>query len=117
MNIQVSGPSRHIRSVSAKAAYSRAARKKLVDYKAKLDGVRAAIQHEIATQKPGSSRKLECSRRAMETRIAAAEVRLALLQKSGEEDWEGHRLRLEDAWEDLSHSINKIIARIKDTAT
>lgn len=116
MNIEFGSPSRHVRSISAKAAYSKAARKKLLDYEAKLAGIRAAVKHAIEAGRMESSDKLACSQQAMDARLAAAEVRLELLQKSGEEDWEGHRERLEDAWEDLSHSINKIVARFKDAA-
>ena len=45
---------------------------------------------------------------------AAAALRLEALQKSGEEEWEQYRDELENAWEDLSHSINTLVARVKD---
>lgn len=114
MNTQYGSPSRQIRSVSAKAAYSKAARKKLIESRAKLDGINAAIKHSIATGNLGSSDKLECAQRAMEVRLATAEARLETLQKSSEEGWEQLRGELENAWEDLSHSITKLVARIND---
>ena len=107
-------PARHIRSVTAKAAYSRAARKKLVEFKSKLEGVKVAIRHEIAKGRLRSSDKLEFEQRAMEIRLATAESRLMTLQKSREDEWEQLRDDLENAWEDLSQSINKLVARIKD---
>ena len=114
MTTQLGRPSKHVRSVAAKAAYSRQARKKIIESHAKLDGVRAAIKHAIAAGNLKSSDKLECEQRATETRLATAESRLESLQKSGEDGWEAQRDKLEDAWEDLSYSINKLVARIKD---
>jgi hypothetical protein len=114
MKTQYGNLSPHVRSVSAKAAYSKAARKKVVESRAKLDGVTAAIKHAVATGKLGSGDKLECAQRAMEARLAAAEARLEALRKSGEEEWEELKDELEDAWDDLSRSINKVVDRIKD---
>ncbi len=114
MNIEYRIPSRHIRSVSAKAAYSKSARKKLVESRAKLDGVKTAIRRAIATGSLTSSDKLDQTQHATEIRLTLAETRLKTLQKSGEDEWERLRDELEDAWEDLSHSINKLVAQIKD---
>ena len=114
MTTQYSRSSKQLRSVSAKAAYSKRARKKLVESKAKLYDVRAAIKRAITTGSLKSSEKLESVQQAMDTRLAAAESRLEALQKSGEADWEQLRDELESAWEDLSQSINKLVARVKD---
>ncbi len=114
MTAQSGSPSRHVRLVSAKTAYSETAGKKLVESKAKFDGVRAAIRHAVATGSLKPCTKLECAQRAVEARITIAEARLEALQKSGGEGWEHLRDELEDAWEDLSHSMNKLVARIKD---
>jgi hypothetical protein len=114
MNVENGIPDRLVRSLTAKAAYSRAARKKLVEFKAKLYGVRDAIKHEIATGCLQSSDKMECEQRALDIRLATAESRLKALQKSREDEWEPLRDDLDSAWEDLSRSINKLVARIKD---
>ena len=114
MTTQFGRPSKHVRSVSAKAAYSKKARKKLVESKAKLYDVRAAIKRAIMTGSLKSNEKLESAQQAMDTRLAAAELRLEALQKSGEAEWEQLRYELESAWEDLSQSINKLVARVKD---
>ena len=114
MTTQYGRPSRHVRSVSAKAAYSKKARKKLVESKAKLYDVRAAIKRATTTGSLQCSEKLESAQQAMDTRLAAAELRLEALQKSGEAEWEQLRNELESAWEDLAQSINKLVARVKD---
>lgn len=114
MKSQYSTASQHVRSVAAKAAYSKAARKKFAESRTKIDGVRAAIKHAVATGSLRSSDELEHAQRAIQVRLAAAESRLMALQKSSEAEWEDLREELEDAWEDLSHSINKLVARIKD---
>ena len=114
MTTKYGRPAPHVRSVSAKAAYSRKARKRLVETKAKLYDVRAATNLAISTGSVKSSKKLACVRQAMDTRLAAAESQLEALQKSGEEEWEQLRDELETAWEDLSQSISKLVALIKD---
>lgn len=111
---QYGSPSDHIRSVSAKDAYSKKARKKLVESRAKLFGVRTALKSAITTGRLKSSDKLQRAQRAMEMRLTTAESRFESLQKSGEEEWEQRRDELENAWEDLSHAINKLVARVKD---
>lgn len=114
MTTQHGGPSGHVRSDTADAAYAKAARKRLVESRAKIDFARAEIEHAIATGSLKSSDKLACAQRAMETTLAVAESRLQSLEKTGEEGREALRDKLEDAWEDLSHSISKLVARIKD---
>lgn len=117
MKTEYGTPSPHVRSVAAKAAYSKAARKKFVESTAKIDSVKAAIKHAVATGSLRSSDELERAQRAMQVRLAAAESRLKALQKSGEAEWEDFREELEDTWEDLSHSINKLVARIRDESS
>lgn len=114
MTTQYGRPSKHIRSLSAKAAYSKTARKKLVESRAKLIGIKAAIKSAITAGRLKSSNELEQGQQAMETRLVAVEARLEALRKSGEDEWEQLRDELEDAWEALSHSINKLVARLKD---
>lgn len=103
-----------VKSVSAKAAYSKAARKKLLESKAKHDGMKSAIRRAITMGNLRSSNKLELAQEAIEARIAEAESRLELLRKSSDDGWEEHKKELENAWEDLSHSINTLVSRIKD---
>ena len=117
MNARTGTPSQRFRLVTAKAAYSKGARKRLVESRAKIDGVQAAIKHAIATGSLQPSDKLEHAQQAMDTRLRAAEARLKTLQKSSENEWEELRGELEDAWEDLSHSISSLVARVRDEST
>jgi hypothetical protein len=114
MKTQYGSPSAHVRSVSEKAAYSKKSRKQLAGFRTKIFGLRDSIKHAIATGSLKSSDKLEHAQRAIEVRLAMAETQLEALRKSGEEGWLDLRDDLEDAWEDLSHSINKVVAQIKD---
>lgn len=114
MTPQVSDQSQHSRLISAKANYSRSARKKLIESRAKLNGVNAAIRQAIITGRLKSSDQLERAQRAIEINLAAAEARLEMLQKSGEHGWEELRDQVDSAWEDLSSSIKKLVARISD---
>lgn len=114
MKTQHDSRPRCLRSVSAKATYSTAARKKFVECRTKLDGVNAEIRHAAATGSLDANDKLLFRQRAMESRLAAVELRLRALQKSSEEDWEGFRDELEDAWEDLGHAITQLVVQVKD---
>lgn len=104
------------RAISAKADYSKLARKKLVDSRAKLCGINAAIDQAISTGRLKPSSRLERAQQAMELNLTAAETRLEALQKSGEGEWEELRDRVDDAWEDLSRSIKKLVALLADAA-
>lgn len=114
MSSQLDNQSDLSHSISAKASYSKSARKKLVESRAKLDGVNAAIRQAIAAGRLRSSDQLERTQRAIEANLAAAEARLEKLQKSGEDGWQELRDQVDSAWEDLSGSIKKLVARISD---
>jgi hypothetical protein len=101
-------------NISAKTAYSRAARKKLSESRAKLDGVKSAINQATATGRLPPSERLSSALNAMEVNFAAAETRLRVLQKSGEDDWEERCDELESAWEHLARSIRSLVDRLAD---
>lgn len=100
--------------MSAKAAYSKAARNKLVESKAKLDSIRAAIRNATTTGRLRPSDQLERALDAMEVNFEAAESQLRILQKSGEDDWENQCVKLDGAWENLARSIAILVARFSD---
>lgn len=106
----------HRTSISAKAAYSKAAHRKLFESRAKLDGARAKIKNAVATGRIEASEQLEHAQQAVESNLHSAEVRLERLRKSGEEDWEALRDDIDSAWEDLSRSIKKLVDRFSDGA-
>ena len=99
---------------AAKAAYSRAARKKLTDSRARLDGVEATIKRAISTGRLQNSAQLDRTLEATEINFAAAETQLRQLQKSGESDWDRQRVELENAWEDLARSVKSLVAHFAD---
>lgn len=101
---------------AAKAVYSRAARKKLVDSRAKLESVTAVVNQAVATGRLRSSQQLARTLAATETAFAAAETQLRLLQKSGADEWDERRIELESAWEDLALSIRILAAHFTDSA-
>lgn len=100
-----------------KAAYSRAARKKLIDSRAKLEGVTAVVKQELTTGRLRPSQQLERTLEAAEVAFTAAETQLRLLQKSGADEWDGRRIELENAWEDLARSILILAARFTDSTS
>lgn len=101
---------------AAKAAYSRAARKKLVDSRAKLETVTATVKQAIATGRLPLSEQMDRDIQVIETVLNTAEERLRSLQKSGRDDWERRRIELESAWEELARSTKNLVARFADGA-
>jgi len=104
----------HSRTAAAKAAYTQEARKRLVVFRSKLDGVTAAVRQAITLGRMRSSRQLDLVVNAMEANFKAAETQLKALQESGEDDWEALCIPLESAWENLAHSIKNLVARFAD---
>ncbi len=100
--------------ISEKAAYSKAARKKLIELRAKLDGVTFIVRQATETGRLPPSTQLDQALEAMEVNYAAAEAQLRTLQKSGEDEWEEQRTELESEWENLAHSIKRLVARFAD---
>ncbi len=107
-------PPGRLHRVSTKAAYTRAARDKLVASRSRLDGVNAALRQAVATGRLSDGGQLEQARAAMETRFAEAQARLARLQKSGDDNWEALRDEVDNAWEDLAGAIRILVARFDD---
>lgn len=104
----------HSRKVGAKAAYSKEARKKLIESRSKLDGVMTGVRQAITLGRLRPSKQLDLALGAMEINFEAVETRLRELQKSGEDDWEELRVQLESAWENLARSIKNLVARFAD---
>ena len=93
---------------AAKAIYSRAARKRLVDSRTKLEKVTAVVRQSLATGRLRPSQQLDRTLEATEVNFAAAEIKLRLLQKSGADE-------LESAWEDLARSIKTLATHFTDS--
>ena len=102
------------RRISEKAAYSKAARKKLIDSRAKLDGVTYIIRQAVDTGRLKPNVQLDQALEAMEVNFSTAEAQLRILQKAGDNEWEEQRAELESAWENLAHSIKQLVVRFAD---
>ena len=105
-----------LRRVTEKTAYSKAARKKLLDSRAKLDGVTLIVRQAVDTGRLKSNGQLNRALEAVETNFNAAECQLRILQKSCDGEWEKQRAELESAWEDLAHSIKHLVTHFADGA-
>lgn len=101
-----------LQRVSAKAAFSRATRKKLIHLRAQLDGVNAAIRLAVASGQLRSCAGFEKMREAMELKLAAAERSLEQLQKSGDDRWENLREPVDGTCRELSRSISMAIEQV-----
>ncbi|MBT8090057.1 MAG: hypothetical protein KJO01_07600 [Gammaproteobacteria bacterium] len=97
-------------SISRKAAYSKAAQKRLHDARVKLGGVKARIRSATIAGQIVVNRQLQDAERAVDANLVAAESSLARLRKSGDEVWEDLTPDVDTAWEDLSQSLKKLVA-------
>lgn len=107
-------PARCTQKISAKTAYSRAASKKLSETRARLAGVNARLKSAIATGRIDPNLQLEQAQRAVDLNLAAAAKQIARVRKAGADDWESLTDEVDSAWEDLSQSIKKLVARFSD---
>ena len=97
-------------SISRKAAYSKAAQKRLHNARVKLVGVKARIRSATVAGQIVFNRQLEAAQRAVDANLVAAESSLERLRKSDDDAWEDLIPDVDTAWEDLSQSIKKLVA-------
>lgn len=97
-------------SIAKKAAYSRAAQKRLSVLETRLFGVNARIRSAKTAGHIVASQQLEDAQRAVEANLVAVKAALECLRKSGEATWNDHARDFDTAWENLSLSINRLVA-------
>ena len=105
-----------MKTPSAKAAYLKAANRKLADTKKKLDGVNARIRNAVLIGQIDATEQLQRAQQAVDLNLLSAEQRIEELRKSDELLWELCADDVNSAWEDLSHSVKKLVARFADMA-
>ena len=97
-------------SIATKAAYSKAARKRLAVLETRLFGVNARIRSAKTAGHLVANQQLEDAQRAIEANLLAVRAALEQLRKSGEGAWNDHARDVDTAWENLSRSINRLVA-------
>ena len=97
-------------SIAKKSAYSRAAQKRLAVLETRLFGVKAKIRSAKTAGHIGASQQLEDAQRAVEANLVAVKAALERLRKSGAAAWNDHARDVDTAWENLSLSINRLVA-------
>ncbi len=100
-----------VRALSANAA-----NRKLADTKRKLGGVSAKIRNAVSIGRIDSTEQLRLTQHAVELDLLSAEQRIEELRKSDELSWEARADEVDSAWEDLSQSVKKLVARFSDMA-
>jgi hypothetical protein len=104
----------HNTSILEKAAYSRAAQKRLSGAEIRLTGVRARIRSATIAGHIAATRQLGEAQRAVDANLEAAKTRLERLRKSGDTTWQKHARDVDTAWEHLSQSIQRLVAGCSD---
>ena len=97
-------------SIAKKTAYSRAAQKRLSVLETRLFGVNAKIRSAKTAGHIVANQQLEDAQRAVEANLVAVRAALERLRKSGEAAWHDHARDFDTAWENLSLSINRLVA-------
>ena len=97
-------------SIAKKTAFSRAAQKRLSVLETRLFGVKAKIRSATIAGHIVASQQLEDAERAVEANLVAVRATLERLRKSGEAGWNEHARDVDTAWENLSQSINRLVA-------
>jgi hypothetical protein len=97
-------------SIAKKTAFSKAAQKRLSALETKLFGVEARIRSATTAGHIVASRQLEDAQHAVKANLVAAKGALERLRKSGEPTWNDHAREFDTAWENLSRSINRLVA-------
>ena len=97
-------------SIAKKTAYSRAAQKRLSVLETRLFGVNARIRSAKTAGHIVANQQLEDAQRAVEANLVAVKGALEHLRKSGEGAWSDHARDFDTAWENLSQSINRLVA-------
>ena len=101
-------------SIAKKTAYSRAAQKRLSVLETRLFGVNAKIRSATMAGHIVANQQLEDAQRAVEANLVAVKAALERLRKSGEAAWNDHARNVDTAWENLSLSINRLVAGYAD---
>jgi len=97
-------------SIAKKTAYSRAAQKRLSVLETRLFGVNDKIRSAKTAGQIVANQQLDDAQRAVEANLMAVKAALERLRKSGEVAWHDHARDVDTAWENLSLSINRLVA-------
>lgn len=101
-------------SLFEKAAYSRAAQKRLVESEARMARVGATIRSELIAGRIELTRQLEEAQRAAAASLDAVRNRLERLRQCSDDEWQEHARDMDTAWEHLSQSIKRLVAGYSD---
>ena len=97
-------------SIAKKIAYSRDAQKRLSALETRLFGVNDKIRSAKTAGHIVANQQLDDAQRAVEANLVAVRAALESLRKSGEAAWHDHAREVDTTWENLSLSINRLVA-------
>ncbi len=97
---------------SQKALCLRKATVKVAENRAKLSGIRALVAQRFDHCDDNASRTLSKALDLAEANLVVAEVWVERLQITDEKSWVEIRDGLDDAWEDFSQALKKIVVRL-----
>ena len=102
------------RSILEKAAYSRAAQKRLSEAEIRLTGVKAKIRSATIAGHIAVTRQLKDGLVAVDANLASVKAALDRVRKSDDESWKERTRDMDTAWEHLSQSIKRLVAGYSD---
>ena len=116
MRTQVETGIGHVTTLSAKAVCSMAANRKLADTKRTLAGVNSKIGNAVSTGRIDGTKPLKLAQHAVDLNLLSLEQRIDELRKADAQSWEACADDVDSAWEYLSQSVKKLVARFSDMA-
>ena len=94
-----------------KDAYTRKAEARLEEAMARLDMVKAKIKGAVAGGQMELEATLKNAEQLADAQVETVKRRLARLREAGEDSWDDAKQGVDEAWEELSVAIKKIVAR------
>ena len=116
MRAQVEADAGHAKALAAKAACSKAANRKLADTKRILAGANSKIGNAVSTGRIDATGQFKRAQRAVDLNLLSVGQRIEELRKADQQSWEACANDVDSAWEDLSQSVKKLVARFSDMA-
>ena len=114
MRTQVEEDAGRVKTLSAKAAYLKAANRKLADTTRILAGVNSRIRNAVSTGRIDATDQFKRAQHAVELNLLSVEQHIDELRKADEQSWEACADAIDSAWEHLSQSLKQLVARFSD---
>jgi hypothetical protein len=96
---------------SSKQVYLRSLEERLRQKKAQLANVKRKVKHAAKASRSGINVQVQNAEKRADSALATMTAQLQILKDADDISWEQLKFGIEIAWEDLSLSVARIVAR------